>query len=177
MSIPARKHLESLLGAIVKAFNEDRKARVSTNVHYSPTAIALTGDPRNPSVTAFAISAANASDLATSLTLAKEIRAKLQYMALDDVAHKVQDPTFASLAAEPNDLATAITFANDAKAKYGVHIASTTYHATADATNTIAAANASDQSSLNTLLNELKTDINAHVLAALAGYSVRIMPA
>lgn len=123
------------------------------------------------------IGSANASDLATSLTLVNEIAALFYGLAAapgsypghanDALAHKVADTTNTRAAAYPaTDLATAITLANEIKADYEAHRASTTFHYTADATNTIAAANATDQSSLNTLANELKTDINAHMASA-----------
>lgn len=121
-----------------------------------------------------AIAAANASDLATSLVLANELKALYEFHLSDDLAHKVADPAPALTVA--TDLATAQTLANAIKADYNVHRASTTYHYTADATNTIASADATDQSSLNTLLNELKTDIGAHLLGGPTdGQMVRLV--
>lgn len=176
MSVPARVHHESTLGAIILAFNEDRKARVSTNFHYSKTA-SLSGPPRSPTATVLTVSAAVASNEATAIVLANNIRAVLQAHALDDAGHKVKDSTFAALAAVATSLATAITLANDEKAKYNTHIASTTFHANADATNGIAAADATDEASLITLLNEMRTDITAHIAGGLAGYSIRVVAA
>lgn len=175
MSIPVRSQDTSVIGAIVKAFNADRVARVSTNFHASATVKLVSGDYRNPTLTAMAVTAANASDLATSIALAKELRAIVLQHCGDDAAHKVKDTVFAGIAAEPTDLATGITFANDLKSKMNTHIGSTTFHYNADATNTIAAANATDQTSLNTLLNEIKTDLVAHINGALGGYSVRMV--
>ncbi len=117
------------------------------------------------------ISSANASDLATSLVLVNELRAKYAlHVGADNagagMAHKVQDVTNVVSAAVATDLATGITLGNAIKTAYEAHRASTTYHQNADSTNTIAASNASDQSSLNTLLNELKGDFNAHMASA-----------
>lgn len=122
------------------------------------------------------ITAANASDLATSLTLVNQILAVYQFHMADTLAHKVTGVALASYA-EATTLATAITRANDIKAKYNVHRASTTYHYTADSTNVTAASDATDQSSLNTLLNELKTDINAHMASAPSAASLRLVDA
>lgn len=121
------------------------------------------------------ITAANASDLATSLTLVNAIANWLYGPGAgsawpghlnDTCAHKVADTTNTRSAPLATDLATAQTLANEIKTDYEAHRASATYHYTADATNTIVAANATDQSSLNTLLNELKTDINTHAASA-----------
>lgn len=123
------------------------------------------------------VTAANASSLATSLTLLKECLAVYAFHLADTVAHKVADVTNVVTAASPTDLATAITAANELKADYNLHIASTTYHYSADATNAIAAANATDQSSLNTLLNEFKIDFNAHMASGPAAASMRLVDA
>ena len=122
------------------------------------------------------VTAANASDLATSLTLTNQLLDVYKFHMADTLAHKVAGVALASYA-YATDLATAQTRANDIKSKYNTHIASTTYHYTADATNATAAANASDQGTLNTLLNELKTDFNAHAASAPTGKSLRLVDA
>lgn len=122
------------------------------------------------------VTAANASSLATSLTLVNQLLAVYRFHMADTLAHKVTGVALASYSAA-TDLATAITRANDIKAKYEVHRASTTYHYNADSTNTIAAADATDQTSLNTLLNELKTDFNAHMASGPTGASIRAVNA
>lgn len=122
------------------------------------------------------ISAANASSLATSLTLVNQILFVYKFHMADTLAHKVTGVALASYASA-TDLTSAIARANDIKAKYNTHIASTTFHYNADSTNTISSADATDQSSLNTLLNELKTDINAHMASGPAGKSLRLVDA
>lgn len=122
-----------------------------------------------------AITAANASDLATSLTLAEQIRGVYNTHLDSDAAHKIKDPKPALTAA--TTLATAITLANAIKADYNTHRASTTYHYNADATNVITSADATDQASAITLANEIKTDLNAHIASAPTGYSIRMVSA
>lgn len=117
------------------------------------------------------ITAANASDLATSLVLAEAVRVTYLAHLADDLAHKAADPPPALTAA--TSLATAITLANAIKADMNTHIASTTYHYVADGVNTIAATDASDQGTLNTLLNELKGDLNLHMASGPAAPSLR----
>lgn len=122
---------------------------------------------------------ANASDLASSLTLCKELMNVYAFHLADTLAHKVVDSTnvVAATVASVVDLASAITAANQLKTAYTAHIASTTHNYNADATNTIAAVNATDQSSLNTLLNELKTDLNAHMASGPSAASLRVTSA
>lgn len=115
------------------------------------------------------VTAANASTLATLLTLTKALCEFVSFHFADDVLHKVKDATALPTSASVNSLATAITALNAIKVAWGTHIASTTYHYTADAVNTIAAANASDQGTSETLANELKADMNTHSSGALAG--------
>lgn len=120
-----------------------------------------------------AVSAANASSLATSLALAKQLRTVYLFHLADTLAHKVVDTPPAL--SEPTDLATAITFANALKADYNTHRASTTYHHNADSTNAVSSSDASDQASLNTLLNEIKTDLAAHIASAPSAPSLRLV--
>jgi hypothetical protein len=122
------------------------------------------------------IASANASDLATSLTLVNEMRAVYEFHRGDSLALKALDAT-ALTAPAATSLATAITLANEIKSKYNTHRASATIHFNADATNTVTSADATDQSTLNTLLNEMKGDINAHLASAPASKSLRVVSA
>lgn len=177
MALFARKVPDAMLFAIVASINSTRRSAgvVGTNFHADVTSDGG-GDYRAPTATPATVTAADASSLATSLTLVNQIRARWLQHKTDDLAHKVADVT-AFTAPVATDLATAITLANAIKADRATHIASTTYHYTADATNTITAADASDQSTLNTLLNELKTDHNAHIASAPAGQSIKLLEA
>jgi hypothetical protein len=155
------------LKKIADAFNAERKA---TAAALGAAFTAFHVDPGEVTITA-----ANASDLATSLTLVNQIKSVYGTHVADAVAHEVADSTNVIAAPEATSLATAITLANELKADYNTHRASTTFHVNADSTNAVASANATDQTSLNTLLNEMKTDINAH-LAGASGYGLRVVP-
>lgn len=122
------------------------------------------------------VTAANASDLATSLTLVNEIVGVYVFHMADTLAHKVVGVDLASTAVA-STLAAAILLANDVKSKYNTHRASTTYHYTADSTNVTTSSDATDQSSLNTLLNEIKTDFNAHMASGPVMKSLRLLAA
>lgn len=115
------------------------------------------------------VSSADASDLATSLTLVNEIRTKYELHRVDygdGLAHLAADSTNTISSPVATDLATAQTLANELKSDYNAHRSQSGVHHNNDAGNAITSTNASDQSSLNTLLNELKTDFNAHMIAA-----------
>lgn len=136
------------------------------------------------------ITAANATDLPTALTLVNQLAAVFYGVPgvgaaypghiNDDLAHKAVDGTNTRSSAYPAvDLATAITLANELKADYNAHIASAVFNYNADATNATAAANATDLPTLQTLLNELKGDLNAHMASAPANCapSIRLVSA
>jgi len=128
------------------------------------------------------ITAANATDLATSLALAKDIAALLYFHFGDTLAHLAADTTnvpgttLAATQAAIVDLASAITFANATKTQYNAHRSQSGVHANNDAGNATTSTDATDQSSLNTLLNELKTDMNAHTQTGLTAPSWRVVP-
>ncbi len=154
---------DPVLGPIVAAFNE-LKAQVGAGSSFHMDASERT------------VTAANASSLATSLTLVNQLIAVYSFHAADTLAHKAAGNALASTA-PATTLAQAITRANDIKAKMALHLASTAQHYTADETNATAAADADDQTSLNTLLNELKADLNAHMASAPATHSLRLVGA
>lgn len=178
MGFTARKGTEEVLYALVLAHNNTRRAAgVLGSFFHADVTADPSGDFRAPVATAATVSAANASDLATSLTLVNDIRKRWLQHRADDLAHKVNDGLPALTAPVATDLTTAQTLANELKADYNTHIASTTYHYTADGANAVAAVDATDQTSLNTLLNEMKTDFNAHIASAPVGQSVKLIDA
>jgi hypothetical protein len=155
--------------------NTDPLCRVVATAHNSLKAQIGAGSFFHLDKSERTVTAANASSLATSITLANDVMGVYLFHLADTLGHKVDDPAPALVKA--TSLATAITLANAIKSDYNTHRASTTYHYTADATNTITSADATDQTSLNTLLNELKTDINAHMASGPAAASIRLVDA
>jgi hypothetical protein len=129
----------------------------------------------------YAVDTAIASDLATSIALAKAlIYAYLRHVA-DTLAHAAADTTndlddgvAAEMAADVVDLNSAIEVANGIKAAYNAHRSQAGVHPTNDAGHAITSLDATDQGSLNTLLNELKTDLNAHMASGLSTPSWRV---
>jgi hypothetical protein len=176
MAFQVRRGTDAVIAALVLAHNNTRRAAgvVGAFFHADVTSDG-NGDHNVPTVTAATVTAANASNLATSLTLVNQLRQRWLQHRNDDLAHKVADGLPALTAPVATDLASAQTLANELKADFTTHIGSTTYHYTADATNTVAAADATDQATLNALLNELKGDFNAHIASAPAGQSVKLL--
>lgn len=123
------------------------------------------------------ITASNAADLPTAITLANQIATILQIHWKDGIstnaysagAHKIPDTTNSTAFITAVDLATSITLANAIKAQTNAHFTQAGVHFTNDGTNTIATANATVLADLITLLNAEKTAINAHIIAAPAG--------
>lgn len=175
MAYKVRKTLEPLAYALVKAFNETREALVSTNVHYDVSEQGNQGDFRDPSHTALAVDAADATDETTLVVLVNQIKAVYTQHGEDAVAHKIADATNVITNADATNAATAITLVNEEKDIYEAHRASTTHHANADGTNTVTNADATNQATAITLANEIKDDVTAHILAALGGHSLRLV--
>jgi hypothetical protein len=155
--------------------NTDPNLKVVCDAHNDLKAQVGAGASFHLDASEVTVAAANASDLASSLTLVNQLLDVYKFHMADTLAHKAAGVALASYA-YATDLASAIARANDIKAKLDVHRASTTYHYNADA-GTVAAANATDQTSLNTLLNELKGDLNAHMASAPAAKSMRLISA
>lgn len=128
------------------------------------------------------ISVADATNLATSLTLTNALAVALYNPFRDPslpvgghlgstLLHKnASAGTFANAALITGTLTTlanAITVANELKADYNTArtegSGASNVHFTDDATNVIATADATDQTSLNALVNDIKAKYNAHV--------------
>jgi len=123
------------------------------------------------------VASANATDLATALTLVNELRDVYEGTGAetwpghrrDALVHTAADTTNATAAPKAADLATAITLANELKADFNAHRSQAGVHPNNDGTNAVAAADATDLASLLTLLNEIKADLNAHLASAPSG--------
>lgn len=130
-------------------------------------------DIMNPSSSSRLVTSPNATNEATLVTLANDIKAIYStYHIADTGAHKAADAANAIAAADATNTATAITLLNEVKADYNTHRASTTYHYAADATNAVSSADATDEASAITLANEIKTDLNAHIIFAVAAQTI-----
>lgn len=126
------------------------------------------------------VTAANAvaTDWDSMITLANQLRTKLNAHDADGTAHSVAD-TFntvtGSAVSYPSGL---FTLAPAIKTAYEAHRASTTYHATADSTNTLGFSTpVTTIAGLIAAAAEIRTDLNAHLRFARTSQAVRILPA
>ncbi len=176
MSLRTRTMPDEMTFALVAANNQMMTDNIASLFHMDRTAAvpATPGDYRNPSTTRLSISSANASSLATSLTLVTELKLKVNTHFADTIAHDTAVSAAITTAAA-TDLATGITLGNAIKAAYNTHLSAASVHFTNDATNTISAADATDQTSLNTLLNEIKGDLNLHMASAPKGTWINLV--
>jgi phosphoserine phosphatase len=112
----------------------------------------------------------NASDLATSLVLANEVRAAAiaHFASTGDQGIHMTASTEVIAAPVATDLASAYVIANEVKADFTDHLDESGVHLKTDSTNTVTSADADSQAKLNTLLNEIKTDMNAHRLGSMS---------
>ncbi len=129
------------------------------------------------------ISTPDASDLATSKTLAKALAVAIPAHAVDTECHSAADSSsaatqaaaWASATAEPADLTEVQNIANELKTDINAHVANATPHrskwgtAGVDGAITVKAittATATDQSTANALLNAIKNFYNLHIKSA-----------
>lgn len=173
--IPRGHDLKAITLFVVE-INRIRVAAVGSNFH-AAAAQSVSFDYDPPKVAALQVTAANATDLPSSLTLGNQIIGFYIEHFADTVAHKIADVTSLPAQGACVDLASSITAMTLIKATHATHIASTTVNYTADSTNTLLTTTPSDQGTLNTFLNAAKTAINAHTAGALAGYGFQLDPA
>lgn len=156
----------ALLKLLVTVHNAsvDESAIAQNTVHYDISSRRV-GPSDNPSSTPWEVEAANASNLATALTLAADVKLILGYHFRDALAHAEETiPTWT--APDPTDEATLVTWCAELKVKYNGHLENTDAHQKTDITNAIAATTPANLAECITLLNEAKTDLNAHILDA-----------
>lgn len=117
------------------------------------------------------IKSADSSSLATSITLANELKAALN-LHLASTGHQgVHMAASAETIAAPaaSNLATGITLAAEMKADFNTHLTESGVHMLNDSTNTVTAAHAITlQAELDTLLNDIKTQVNLHRLGSMS---------
>jgi hypothetical protein len=125
---------------------------------------------------------ADATDEASAITLANEIKADYNDHRTDvtDECHSTDDDTNTIASADATDTASLITLLNELKTDINAHMASAVFHVNADSTViaadnpgtasvhliactvTASSADATDLASAYTLANELKADYNDH---------------
>lgn len=122
-----------------------------------------------------AVTAADASSLATSQTLAAALATALTAHGVDVQAHSsssaIPCAAWVSAPAVPANLAEVQSVLNEVKADFNTHIANATPHRPLGGQGKVAqpaaisTADASDQATANTLANAIKVALNAHTRA------------
>lgn len=125
----------------------------------------------------YLVVSADATNLATSLTLANELSAAYTRHCADTLAHAEADVTNVVTAVPATTLATALLLAEDLRDQYEAHRIDTDSHYEADSTNAVTAAAAIDQDTLEDLLNDLKDQLNAHFGSGPSVKSLRLIDA
>lgn len=116
------------------------------------------------------VDAAAATDLATSVALANDLKAKYVAHIADTDAHQAADETNGVTAADATDLASAQTLLNELKVDLNAHIVLATAHRGEGGGSgaggveilAVSTANAIDQATANALANALKAAMNRH---------------
>lgn len=172
MSIQVRKGTGEVLPAMVSSFNAMRAGVAASDSKFHKGVTSTTsGDFTAKTSSPLLVTAANATNLATSITLVNNIKKVYNLHCADALSHKEADTANDVTTADAaTTLAQVETLAIALKAAYNLHIADTTYHYTADTSNAVSSADPSNnQTDTDTLLNEMKGDLNAHIVGAVAG--------
>ena len=161
MAYTARKLDAPRIAVAMLAQNNAARNIVVGNAAHADVTGTQSGDALAPTFTAQAVASADASDLATSITLLNEIKSVYNLHIADTYAHKTAATAIST--ADASDLTTAEALANAIKAAFNTHLGSTAQHYTADS-NTSSASAATNLSSTETLATDLKAKLNAHIL-------------
>ena len=142
----------------------DEIARLKDTVHYDVSS-ERRGSYDAPTSAPWEVTAPNATNLATAITLAADIKLIAGYHLRDALAHA--DPTpLAFTAPDPTDEASLVAWCTELKTDYNGHLEDTDAHQKTDVTNAISASTPTNTAECVTLLNEAKADLNAHILDA-----------
>ncbi len=171
-----RKTPDNVAYALVAAYNQRQVDGISTFFHLNRTETTDTSDYRAPTVTRVTITSANASNEATLVALANELKADINTHFADTIAHNSAVSAAVATASATNT-ATAVTLLNALKAAFNTHLSEANVHYTNDGTNTVAASDATNEGTAITLANEMKGDFNAHVASAPAGTFINLIDA
>lgn len=152
----------------------DEIARLKDTVHYDVSA-RRGGAADNPRAVPYEVTAPDATNLATAITLALNIKQQAGYHWRNAFAH-VDGSVLTFTAPDPTNEGTLVTWCIELKAKYNGHLEDTDQHQKTDVTNAIAASTPTNTAECVTLLNEAKADLNAHILDAPLAAKINSIP-
>ena len=199
MAITTRRVAETLGWiTVAKAHNAlcAQTALVGALFHADQTSTTASDAFIAPVSTVLQITAINAVDLPTCITLMSALVGTMSFHMKDGIAsdvygagaHKISDLVNAALlpaqyvavGVTATDLAVVVAGANALKSAINAHFvmaSPSAVHFTNDGTNTIATANATVLSDSITLLNAIKTAVNAHIQSGPTTPMIKIVNA
>lgn len=183
MAISVRKEIDSVVWALVDAFNSLQDAGWVADGYHRDLSQLTSGDPNDPAsitLTTLSVDAAAATTLATTITLANNIHGVLHTHFLDAQAHLKADTVndgyqdgysvyvdgySTSMAASVGaaDLVAVCNELNVSKIAFNAHLTQSGVHVNNDTGNSVATTNATDLSSAEALANALAAAINLHI--------------
>ncbi len=173
-TIFSSKNDDSAVRALVQQYNvlHDATISVTTDGYHRDISGVPGGDFSFPTSSNLQVSAATASNLATTLTLAKNVQGVMKVHFADDSAHLIADTvnvTFETLLIDntsgATQLSSVILMLNREKLDFNAHLSQSGVHLKTDAHNTVSASDATDLGTSETLANALKTAVNSHILS------------
>lgn len=173
-TIFSKKDVDAICRACVQQYNALHAATISasTDGYHRDISGVASGDFSAPSSSNLQVSAATASNLATTTTLALNIQGVLHVHFADDSAHLIADTVNVALDGYAVDytsgttqLNSVVAMLNAAKVVFNAHLSQSGVHLKTDDANSVATSDATDLSSAQTLANAMKTKINAHIIS------------
>lgn len=174
-----RKVEMAMLLALVQEHNKNLAtiAAAGSKYHKDITTWGTTGNFTAPSAAARLAVTATATDEATGVLRANELKNLLVYHLRSTAAHKAADTTTANTLAAVADAtadASVITLATAIQTAWNAHDGDTTYHITADTTDD-GTSIGSSAANARTSLNAIFTAYNAHIQSAPAGAYINLV--
>lgn len=124
------------------------------------------------------VTAAPATDVATTVALANDMKARMNEHIAQTTKHLAADAANGVTSANATDQTTANTLLNEIKGDFNAHHKSATYHNVGGAGGfaapaDVATANATDAATSQALANALKTAMNLHICNGAPTYEVK----
>lgn len=171
-TLKVTKDVDSVCRALVKQYNRLHEDTVADDgyVHSDKSGVMTSVDYTDPESKLLQVEAADATDLATSVTLTNALRAVMMEHFDDDVAHRVADSTSVGALdgyADAEDLDDVQDQLNVMQHTFNAHldraVSLVKCHLNDDDVNEVTTAAATNQATSNTLANDLKSALNAHI--------------
>lgn len=171
-TIFSTKDVDSLARALVLQYNalHDATVSASTDGYHRDISGVAGGTYEYPTSTPLQVTAATASSLSTTITLALNLKGVLSMHWLDDSAHLIAD-TVSDLTefvidntSAGTQLSSVIEMLNAEKLYHNSHLEAVGVHLKDDVHNACSTTDASNLATAQTLANDMKALVNSHIL-------------